>query len=90
MEEQKNIQSVQGNEPVTAEIDLELFLTCIIARKELLDSMYKALLRIEEDRSESLVDYNALAPGEEMDRILRYEEQMHRQIDWATQRLLER
>jgi hypothetical protein len=24
-----------------------------------------------------------------MDRILRYEERMHRQIDWAVQRLLE-
>jgi hypothetical protein len=38
-------------------------------RREHGGSMYKALIRIEEDRSESLVDYNALAPGEEMDRI---------------------
>jgi hypothetical protein len=89
-EQQKNIHSAQGNEPVTAEIDPELFLTCIMARKELLDSMYKAHIRIEEDRSESLEDYNALVPGEEMDRILRYEERMHRQIDWAVQRLVER
>ena len=52
VEEQKNIQSEQGNEPVTADLDPKLFLTCIMARKELLDSMYKALIRIEEDRSE--------------------------------------
>jgi hypothetical protein len=88
VEEQKDI--AQGNGPVTAEIDSELFLTCVMARKEVLDSMYKAFIGIEENRSESLGDYNALAPGEEMDRIFRYEERMHRQIDWAVQRLLER
>ena len=78
------------NEPVKAEIDHELFLTRITECRESLDSIYKGLIRIEGDRSVSLLDYNALPPDEEMDRILRYEERMHRQIDWAVQRLLER
>jgi cobalamin biosynthesis protein CobT len=34
-------------------------------------------------------DHEALPPEEDMDRILRYEEKMQRQIDWAVQRLLE-
>jgi hypothetical protein len=90
VEEQKHIQSEQGDEPVIAEIDRPLFLTCIAARKELLDSMYEGLSSIEGKRAESLLDHNALPPSEEMDRILRYEERMRRQIDWALQRLLER
>jgi hypothetical protein len=28
-------------------------------------------------------------PNHDMERILRYEERMHRQVDWAAQRLLE-
>jgi hypothetical protein len=44
---------------------------------------------IEDDRSEARFDYKSLLPEGDMDRILRYEEKMHRQIDWAVQRLLE-
>ena len=72
-----------------AEIDHELFLTYITDRKGFLDSTYKSLIRIEGDRSDARFDHDSLPPEDDMDRILRYEERMHRQIDWAVQRLLE-
>jgi hypothetical protein len=64
-------------------------LTYITDRKRFLDPMYKSLIRIEGDRSDARFDHDSLPPEEDMDRILRYEERMHRQIDWAVQRLLE-
>ena len=88
-EERKRIESEKDNEPLKAEIDHELFLTYITDRKGFLDSMYKSLIRIEGDRSDARFDHDSLPPEEDMDRILRYEERMHRQIDWAVQRLLE-
>ena len=88
-EERKRIQSEKDNEPLKAEIDHELFLTYITDRKGFLESMYKSLIRIEGDRSDAKFDHDSLPPEDDMDRILRYEERMHRQIDWAVQRLLE-
>jgi hypothetical protein len=88
-EKRKRIQSEQDNEPLKAEIDPELILTFITDRKECLDSLYEGLISIERDRSDTRFDHDALLPEEDMDRILRYEERMHRQIDWAVQRLLE-
>jgi hypothetical protein len=70
-------------------LDDRLFLSCITDRKESLDSMYKALSRVEGDRSDARFDHYALPPVEDVDKILRYEERMHRQLDWAIQRLLE-
>jgi hypothetical protein len=71
------------------EIDYEQFLTFITDRKEFLDHIYKSLIRIKGKRSDAQFDHNCLLPEHDMDRILRYEERMHRQIDWAVQRLLE-
>jgi hypothetical protein len=88
-EERKRIESEKDNEPLKAEIDHELFLTYITDRKGFLDSMYKSLIKIEEDRFDARFDHDSLPPEDDMDRILRYEERMHRQIDWAVQRLLE-
>jgi hypothetical protein len=88
-EKRKRIQSEKGDEPAGTEIDHELFLSCITDRKRSLDSMYESLCRIDEKRSEARSDYDALLPEGDMERILRYEERMHRQMDWAVQRLLE-
>jgi hypothetical protein len=54
-----------------------------ISRELFLDSMYKSLIRIEGDRFDARFDHDSLPREEDMDRILRYEERMHRQIDWA-------
>jgi hypothetical protein len=69
--------------------DRELFLTCIAGRKELLELNYKSLCHIEGQRSDARFDFDCFPPEEHMDRILRYEDRMHRQIDWAVQRLFE-
>jgi hypothetical protein len=57
--------------------------------KEFLETYYAALNGIEGDRCDSRYDYNSLVSENDMNRILRYEERMHRQIDWAVQRLPE-
>jgi hypothetical protein len=51
--------------------------------------MYRAFTRVERDGSDARVDHHCLPPVEDMDKILRYEERMHRQLDWALNRLLE-
>jgi hypothetical protein len=89
-ERERQIQSAIVAKPVQTHFDDRLFLSCITDRKESLDSMYKALTRVEGDRSEARFDHYALPPAEDMDKILRYEERMHRQLDWAIQRLLDR
>jgi hypothetical protein len=88
-ERQKQTQSAIDALPVQTQFDDRLFLSCITDRKKSLDSMYKAFTCVEGDRSDARFDYHALPPIEDMDRILRYEERMHRQLDWALQRLLE-
>jgi hypothetical protein len=88
-EEQKEMQAEKDDRCVETEFDRELFLTCITNRKEFLESYYAALGRIEGDRSDAWFDYNSLLAGDDMDRVLRYEERIHRQFDWAVQRLLE-
>ena len=80
-ERQKQIQSAIGAKPVQRQFDDGLFLSCITDRKESLGSMYRAFSRVEGDRSDARLDHHALPPVENMDRILRYEERMHRQLD---------
>ena len=82
-------QSEKEAKPVQTELDHDLFLTCIINRKRSLNSMCKSLTNIEEKRSEAIFDCNVLLPEDDMERVIRYEERMHRQIDWAVQRVLE-
>lgn len=89
-DERKRIRSGQNDEPVKKEIDHQLFLSCITTRREFLASVYESFSKIEGKRCNSRFDHNALPPEQDMDRILRYEERMQRQIDWAMQRLLER
>jgi hypothetical protein len=80
---------VQSERLVETEFDREEFLACITDRRLSLQSHYDGRTSIEDDRSDARFDYKSLLPEGDMDRILRYEERMHRQIDWAVQRLLE-
>jgi hypothetical protein len=89
VEEEKNnkIQSEKDDRRVETDFDREVFSTCIMDRKESLNSMYSALSRSQGDKWEARFDFNSLLPEHDMDRVLRYEEKMQRQIDWALQRL---
>lgn len=91
VEQQKQEANQAENDDiyVETEFDGELFLASITNRRELLESDYASLGRIEQKRSDARFDHDSLLPGGDMDRILRYEERMHRQIDWAVQRFLE-
>jgi hypothetical protein len=85
-EKRKLVQSEKLREK---DFDREEFLACITERRALLQSYYDGRTSIEDNRSDARFDYNSLLPEGDMDRIFRYEERMHRQIDWAVQRLLE-
>jgi hypothetical protein len=91
VEKEKTIQlqSEQESKPIEVDVDRDLFLELIADNKRFLDSFCKSLLRSADDRFEAQSDYQALVSEADMDRILRYEERMQRQIDWAVQRLLE-
>jgi hypothetical protein len=80
---------VQSERLVEKDFDREEFLACITDRRVSLQSYCNGQTAIEDDRSDALFDYKSLLPEDDMERILRYEERMHRQIDWAVQRLLE-
>jgi hypothetical protein len=88
-ERQKQTQSEIDVKPVQTQFDDGLFLSCITDRKKFLEPIYEVLTRIQGDQDAARFDHHALPPAEDMDRILRYEERMHRQLDWAIQRLLE-
>ena len=88
-ERQKQIQSAIDARPVQIQFDDRLFLSCITDRKKSLVSMYDAFSRVQGDQHDARSDHHALPPAEDLDKVLRYEERMHRQLDWALQRLLE-
>ena len=54
-----------------------------------LEQNIEANRRLSSMYEDDHADYDALLPAEDMERILRYEEKMLRQIDWAVQRLME-
>ena len=82
-EKSKAIESEKDDRRVERDFDHQGFLTCIANRREFLESFRDALARTEGRRSDARLDYEALLPEDDMDRILRYEERMHRQIDWV-------
>jgi hypothetical protein len=88
-ERQKQVQSAINSKSVETHFDDPGFLSCIRDRKEFLDSMYRAFSRVEGDWSDARFGHHTLPAVEDMDRVLRYEERMHRQLDWDLQRLLE-
>jgi hypothetical protein len=87
--EENRRKRIQSETPVQADFDRDEFLTCITDRKDFLESYCRGLDHIEGKRSDARFDQKCLLPEDDMDRILRYEERMHRQIDWAVQRLLD-
>lgn len=77
------------NKLVEANFDRPEFLAVISDHKRFLNSYYEVICRSDDEKSEARSDYEALPPEGDLDRILRYEERMLRQLDWALQRLLE-
>ena len=69
--------------------DQVAFFNTVTDRKNTLESMLKAAITLEDRRCSDELAHRSLPPTEDMDKILRYEERMHRQLDWALQRLLE-
>ena len=69
--------------------DQVAFFNTVTDRKNSLQSMLKAAITLEDRRCSDELAHRSLPPTEDMDKILRYEERMHRQLDWALQRLLE-
>jgi len=67
--------------------DQALFLSEVVHRKELLEQMLDANARVSVRRHSDELAYNSLPPVDDMDRILRYEERIYRQLDWALERL---
>ena len=85
---EENRKRIQSENPVGVAFDSKEFLACLTDRRVSLQSAHDSRTRIEGHRSDARFDYKSLLPEGDMDRLLRYEEKMHRQIDWAVQRLL--
>ena len=47
------------------------------------------IARLSDQRNYDHLAYHSLPPGEVMDKVLRYESRVQKQLDWALQRLLE-
>jgi hypothetical protein len=85
----KSIQSEKDNKCIEAEIDRDAFLTCVSNRKDFVNWVYGGAVRMQGDREEDQMAYSSLPPTEDMDKILRYEERIYKQLDWALQKLME-
>jgi hypothetical protein len=85
----ENIQTEKDNKRVEAEIDREAFLTCIKNRMDFVQWIYGGAFSRQEEREEDRVAHSSLPATYDMDKILRYEERICRQLDWAWQRLVE-
>jgi hypothetical protein len=79
----------QSERLVETDFDREEFLISITSRKESLEFEHRSVCSMQDERSDARFDHDSLLPEGDMDRILRYEERMHRQVDWAVERLLE-
>lgn len=86
---EERMQSESENEPAETNFDREVLLAVLVERKKVLETYHWAVSETNERQSDALADHNALLPETDMDRVLRYEERMYRQLDWAMQRLLE-
>jgi len=84
-EQLKTIRSDRSVKPG----NLGSFLEHLTNLKASIESMHAAQSRLQDQRSDIRFDYDALPRDADMDRILRYEERMYRQIDLAIQRLWE-
>ena len=67
--------------------DQVAFFNTVTERKNPIHAEGRYHTRGQAVRSDELA-HRSLPPTEDMDKILRYEERMHRQLDWALERLL--
>jgi hypothetical protein len=84
-EQRKTMQSDKSVKPDNP----QEFLAHLTNLKGSLELTHRAQSRVQDQRSDIRFDYEALLPEVDMDRIFRYEERMHRHLDWAVERLLE-
>jgi hypothetical protein len=71
----------QGLESIGAPVNFQNYVEkhfIPLVMPQYLDSMYRAFTCVERDRSDARSDHHALPVAEDMERILRYEERMHR------------
>jgi hypothetical protein len=65
------------------------FLAHLTNLKGSLELTHRAQSGVQDQKSDIRFDHAALLPEVDMDRIFRYEERMHRYLDWAVERLFE-
>jgi hypothetical protein len=85
---QYSVQVEEGSTPADAKIDNE-FLSCVKKRRDFLESVVDAGARIADDRDSDHLAYHSLPRADVMDKVLRYEGRVQKQLDWALQKLLE-
>jgi hypothetical protein len=81
-------QVEEGDKPTDVKLDTR-FLSCVENRKEFLEGLVDAHARLSDQKYDDHLAYHSLPPGEVMDKVLRYESTVQKQLDWALQRLLE-
>jgi len=86
-ERRQSAQAEEGNKPTQAEID-DGFLNCIQKRRQVFECLVAADQFADERYTDHLA-HHSLPPEEVMDKVLRYENRVQKQLDWALQRLLE-
>ncbi len=84
----QRVQSEADDRPTTVKIDDE-FLSCVEKRREVFESMVDASARLADDRYSDHLAYHSLPRADVMDKVLRYEGRVQKQLDWALQKLLE-
>ena len=89
--EEERLQRAQaeaGDKLAAAKIDGE-FMSCIQKRREVFESMIDASARLADDRYSDHLAYHSLPRADVMDKVLRHEGRVQKQLDWALQKLLE-
>jgi hypothetical protein len=81
----KSAQVEEGNKPTESEID-DGFLSCIEERRELFECLVDSGYRLADERYSGHLAYHSLPPEEVMDKVLRYETRVQKQLDWALQK----
>jgi hypothetical protein len=71
----------------SAVVDPEAFFAWIETKENLLKAAKCVLEDKEEVALQAKLASESLPPAEEMDKILRYEKRIHKELDWALQRL---
>jgi len=84
----QRVQAVEGNMPTEAKIDDE-FLNCVKKRRVKFEWLLDGSAQLADDRYSDHLAYHSLPPEEVMDKVLRYESRVQKQLDWALQKLLE-